>query len=165
MEIFWTEERTALVRAHREDGISASQSATVLGTTRNAVIGKWGRMKLPPRKPVAPPKPHQPRPRMSNRTLAFAGMLSADRAAPEPYHSTLSADAIPRQQRKTVATLAERHCRFPYGDPCGADFFFCGAVRTGADLPIDRGGLPYCAVHCRIAYGGQGRSLEGLKVA
>lgn len=164
MEIFWTEERTTTAVSHHDQGLSASQSAAVLGTTRNAVIGKWGRLKLPPRRAVPPPKAASAlRIRKGRSTIAFVGQSPRNTPQPEPYQSTQSADDIPRQQRKTMATLGERHCRFPYGDPHKPDFFFCGAARKDADTPIDRGGFPYCITHHQLAYGGYGRSLEGFK--
>jgi hypothetical protein len=39
--------------------------------------------------------------------------------------------------------LTDDTCRWPVGDPCAADFFFCGAP----PLP----GKPYCAAHCARA--------------
>jgi hypothetical protein len=40
--------------------------------------------------------------------------------------------------------LTSHSCRFPLGEPAGAETRFCGAQRLG-----DR---PYCPYHCRIAY-------------
>ncbi len=45
--IFWTDERSAELKRHWESGLSASESATKLGSvTRNAVVGKRHRLGL-----------------------------------------------------------------------------------------------------------------------
>jgi hypothetical protein len=52
--------------------------------------------------------------------------------------------AIPRSQRKTVETLHADDCRWPFGDPLGGDFYFCGKRK--------KDGSPYCDVHVRQAF-------------
>lgn len=166
----WTAERVEMLKAHHAGGLSASQSAAILGVTRNSVIGKWARLGLPKRRKEAPPKPPKVRPGRIFSTICHQpiGAVSklARTAQPEKqFDSKLSADDIPRQQRRSFDRLEERHCRWPYGDPGKPDFFYCGAVRKDPHIPIGAGGVPYCAGHCQTAYVGTGRSLGGLKVA
>ena len=54
---------------------------------------------------------------------------------------------IPASQRRTIYTLAEADCRWPYGDPGTSDFFFCGSPQADG---VDFCG-PYCAKHMRMA--------------
>lgn len=155
----WTEEQDELLKTHHTAGLSASQSAGLLGCTRNAVIGKWARMKLPPRRPVAPPQPRPrpyahgasilPRNKSAQRKRSHETRQAEQRFSPE---SVISTDDIPRQQRRTLLDLGERHCRWPCGDPGTPDFFFCGGIRKDAGKPIGNGGLPYCDTHCQAAY-------------
>jgi GcrA cell cycle regulator len=68
---------------------------------------------------------------------AFRALL-ANPALPAPAEEIV----IPLAERKTVATLTPRCCRWPIGDPKQPDFHFCGRERH-ADLP-------YCEIHaCR----------------
>src|SRR5262245_17742203 len=45
---FWTAERVAILKARRHERWTARAIAALLGCTRNAVIGKAGRLGLPP---------------------------------------------------------------------------------------------------------------------
>ena len=147
----WTDENDKRAAAYHKQGLSAAKAAVLLGTTRNAVIGKWGRMKLPQRRSGGCEVKKQRRPKGQDAGVA-SGLRAVVRRAthgpelePRPVpKSVMDPHDIPRQQRKTMETLGPRHCRFPYGDPLSKDFFFCGAVRDAE--------RPYCAAHCRIAY-------------
>lgn len=156
----WPQERTDLAKIHHADGLTATQSAAILGVTRNALIGKWGRLGLSRRRPVGHAPVHVRRVRghdagTASAIAAVQRRRKAKESKPEatPFIETAApVDTIPRQQRKTMATLGERHCRWPCGDPGSPNFFFCGGVRKDAHIPIERGGLPYCAAHCQSAF-------------
>ncbi len=49
----------------------------------------------------------------------------------------------PLDQRKSIETLMANDCRWPIGDPQGADFHFCGKQKLD--------GHPYCDFHVRRA--------------
>jgi hypothetical protein len=51
---------------------------------------------------------------------------------------------IPLAERKTMATLLPGDCRWPFGDPLGQDFHFCGKRKTD--------GHPYCDFHMERAF-------------
>jgi GcrA cell cycle regulator len=53
----WTEEEVAQLRDLTEQGLAASAIGRRMGKTRNAIIGKWGRMgdRAPRRRPHGPP--------------------------------------------------------------------------------------------------------------
>jgi GcrA cell cycle regulator len=144
----WTDERVELLKKLWADGLSASQIAAELGgITRNAVIGKVHRLGLSGR--AKSPSSASPRPRKTRSS----GMLRVSRPAmrgntalayeyePEPEPELIE---IPVEQRKTLLQLNERTCRWPIGDPGGADFFFCGGETANE--------LPYCSYHSRVAY-------------
>jgi GcrA cell cycle regulator len=145
-------------------GWTAAQAAAYYGITRNAMLGKWKRMGLcqprpaPSERPlVRPPAIRQraPKPALGRAERLRRGWLPPE---VEAVASALSPDDIPRYQRRTIETLGERHCRFPYGEPGKPDFFFCGGVAET--------NLPYCTDHCRVAFNGAPRrNLEHMKAA
>lgn len=156
-ESIWTPEKCELLAKLWAEGLSCSQiAARIGGVSRNAVIGKRVRLGLPERKnpnyagqrsrrshdvskraaakkspaprrePVARPKSH-----------ALFG-------APEPFVPADGELVIPLNERQTVVTLENHHCRWPIGDPQEADFHFCGKSKVA--------GLPYCEFHARRAF-------------
>src|SRR5437868_866615 len=158
----WTDERVELLKKLWADGLSASQIAAELGgITRNAVIGKVHRLGLSGR--AKSPSSASPRPR---KTRAHPHMLRAARPvmrgntalAPvydydvdaEPEHID---NVIPMGQRRNILELTEETCRWPIGDPGGADFFFCGGQTVTS--------LPYCSYHSRVAYQPAGDRRRG----
>jgi len=145
----WNDERVATLKRLWIDGLSAAQIAGELGgVTRNAVIGKVLRLGLEGRKPrvAAPPRPKKPR-RLDGPHAARPARLLAVAAPPVPV-SVPEPDPtpmlIPLGQRCTLLELKAHSCRWPVGDPCAADFFFCGGRAVE--------GLPYCGHHVRLAY-------------
>jgi GcrA cell cycle regulator len=63
----------------------------------------------------------------------------------KPYVDDPRVDAdVPLSQRRSFLELDSSTCRWPVGDPCQSDFFFCGA------RPLE--GKPYCAAHDARAY-------------
>jgi len=149
----WTEPRVDLLKKLWADGLSASQIAAELGgITRNAVIGKVHRLGLSGR--AKSPASTTPRPR---KARAHAQMLRVPRhtmrgntALAPAYELEVDSEPevidniIPIGQRRSLLELTEETCRWPIGDPGGADFFFCG----GKSIT----GLPYCSYHSRVAY-------------
>jgi GcrA cell cycle regulator len=124
----WTDERISDLVRLWDAGHTASHIGKAIGVSKNAVIGKAHRLKLPPRpspirqsavprapKPVPPPAPKRiakVRPRPIFRAARAAGNGAA--------------------------------CLWPIGDPSTADFHFCGAEAVA--------GKPYCDEHCARAY-------------
>ncbi len=52
--------------------------------------------------------------------------------------------AVESLQRCTLLELAPGQCRWPVGDPCAADFAYCGNRAVA--------GFSYCVGHARMAY-------------
>jgi len=76
------------------------------------------------------------------------GMLLSESLAMFPIRKPTSPifqpePIIPVGQRKTMETLMADDCRWPIGDPQGADFHFCGKRKVD--------GHPYCDFHVRRA--------------
>ena len=150
----WNDERVELLKKLWAEGLSASQIAGRLGSvTRNAVIGKVHRLGLSGRATTSRMKSHRPRarsaaikrqakPRFANTgNSAFRALYQGDA---EPYVPPAEELVIPLNERKTIQTLEEGHCRWPIGDPQEADFHFCGKNKVA--------GLPYCEFHARRAF-------------
>ena len=144
----WTVERIEQLRNFVISGLSCSQIAVEIGVTRNAVIGKIHRLGLAPGRPAArlarvcPPRAR--RPRLSPQRH-FLNLFSAE----APYMADFEAAPIASANRCTLAELAQDKCRWPIGDPCEADFVFCGNDAVA--------GFSYCARHARMAYRVAGR--------
>ena len=158
----WGDEKTALLKKLWGEGMSASQCAERIGgVTRNAVISKVHRLKLPhratngyerrknnhlsgwqrmkrqskPAKKPAAPKPMTPLQKVYARSPQF----EADGFVPAGEELV-----IPPEKRKTVLTIEAGECRWPIDDPRSPDFHFCARPQVP--------GLPYCRDHCVRAY-------------
>ncbi len=153
----WTDDRVELLRKLWGEGHTAAEIAKKLGeVTRNAVIGKAHRLKLPSRvSPIQAAKKKSAKPANSNVNAAKA------KVKPSPVAIT------PKQTRKTVLKSAKvpptvsahntptgaliplvdlkaGQCRWPSGDPRKEQFGFCGEPSME--------GLPYCTNHATMAY-------------
>jgi GcrA cell cycle regulator len=122
----WTEAQIADLKRLWTAGHSTSRIGTVLGVSKNAVIGKAHRIKLPPR-----PSP-----------IRYS-------SAPKKPKRALFPKRVPKIQIRLVFKPTRPRngapsCLWPTGDPGDVDFHFCG----GKTVP----GRPYCPEHCARAY-------------
>ncbi|WP_142416235.1 GcrA family cell cycle regulator [Bartonella massiliensis] len=164
----WTCERVELLKKLWSEGLSASQIAAQLGgVSRNAVIGKVHRLKLPGRGKTAPgsaraqkspagSSPSSPRVRRSTSTASPINTPPADveektlkpefvaEAVKEIDMSAKSNVVVPISRQLNLLQLSENTCRWPIGDPLSADFHFCGADSDENS--------PYCAFHAKLAF-------------
>ncbi|MGF7157091.1 GcrA family cell cycle regulator [Bartonella heixiaziensis] len=163
----WTCERVELLKKLWSEGLSASQIAAQLGgVSRNAVIGKVHRLKLPGRgkttqgasraqKTLVGASSSTPRIRRTTSTVlptnvascsVGAAALKIDIVAEDVTEVDVSAksNVVPISRQLNLLQLSENTCRWPVGDPLSSDFHFCGA---------DSGeNGPYCAFHAKIAF-------------
>lgn len=148
----WSEPRVDSLKKLWADGLSASQIAAELGgITRNAVVGKVHRLGLSGRakSPSSSSRPRKPRrtqmvgvrPSMRGNSALANGFASAFVDQAEPV---MIEEIVPIGQRRTLVELNENTCRWPIGDPCCQEFFFCGGA------PVT--GHPYCSYHSMVAY-------------
>jgi GcrA cell cycle regulator len=142
----WTEARVALVVAHYWAGLSAAQSAGLVGgVSKNAVVSKRRRLGLLARVAPAAPRecrvaaPAVRRHDLDRRILRFLGPPPPQRVEPLPdMDAATPADAAP----KTLMALACGDCVWPLGpaeEPGHYRTRFCGA-------PVAALGR-YCAAH------------------
>lgn len=124
----WTDERVEILKKLWAKETPAAEIAEVLGTTRNAVIGKAHRLGLSAKKSAAADK---------KNASGEGKNTSASRSKTK--------ESPPKRKGKTgLLDLTERTCRFPIGHPDKKGFHFCG------EPPLP--GKPYCAEHCAVAY-------------
>ncbi len=104
----WTEAQIADLKRLWIAGHSTSHIGTILGVSKNAVIGKAHRIKLPPR-----PSPIR---------------HSSEPKKPKPVRFP---KRLPKIQRQPVFKPGRPRngapsCLWPIGDPGDVDFHFCG---------------------------------------
>lgn len=147
------------------DGLSATQIAERMGggLTRNAVIGKLGRLGLtsgsgrkgvprsrkvktaPKAAPAVPPLGETKKHRQPG--LAFHGGASPaakSRDAIPETQAIVEPAMAPDGEPFTVLTIRAGTCKWPIGDPREAGFHFCGRPAEA--------GAPYCRAHEARAY-------------
>ena len=133
------------------EGFSTAEIGRRLGMTKNAVIGKAHRLKLPPRSsPIRgqtadtqrAPKPK----RVSEPTLASLRVHVPSAPPPALAAAPLPAPcpAMPRSPASPYPGRDRLPCSWPLGQPGRAEFRYCDA----AVVP----GKPYCGEHCQRAY-------------
>lgn len=167
----WSEDRVNRLTKLWADGLSAAEIAAELGhVSRNAVLGKIHRLKLPPKFDAA-----ELLQRRINGEARRARKLAQDPSSPAAiscpprrarpgkiagslFQPTFARAALESQVRKPVDTdtpmsepevfgvtlidLTNLTCRWPKGDPLADDFMFCG--ETSANF---KEGRPYCPFH------------------
>lgn len=150
VETFWTPERVERLTAMRAEGFSFGQIGGALGCTRNAAIGKAGRMGIPRHKRVVTSTSTVKRKRVTRVARNVNGhalkiveiMETADPMElppTEPVNPTKLLD------------LALGQCRWPCAGE-GLETIFCGGEVVK--------GLSYCGGHCRLAYQKPGRRVS-----
>lgn len=141
----WTETAMRQLRELWSDPAnSAASIAGTMGCSKNAVVGKAHRMKLPGRpSPIhrasgAAPRPPAPRAVPPPILRPVTSRPVTSRPAPPPAApAPPAAMAVPRPS-------PVRSCCWPEGEPGTPAFRFCGDPTSP--------GRPYCAPHCRAAY-------------
>jgi len=166
--IQWTEAKTADLCDLWQRGLSASECARDLGTkyqtyfSRSAVIGKVFRLGLcgqrkPPQvlqtiKARVRARPTRSRKQSTKTHVRRALRLNGHFEIHDQIDAQLPVEMpmadVPIEQRKSLVELTNYTCRFPYGEPGNANFFFCG--KPEADLLRHR---PYCRFHSVRARG------------
>jgi GcrA cell cycle regulator len=118
----WTQTDDDKPRALWADGHTCSQIAREIGgRTRNSVISRINRIKLPPRKTLV-----QARHVRVDHDVDLVHAIDAEEAKPKPLPSQ-RADDIPRI---AADDLAPHHCRFIPGDPRAGGKLYCGLTKT-----------------------------------
>ena len=147
--MFWTDERTERLKALWADGLSASKIADILGDiSRNAVLGKVHRLKLPERRSFRMSRVAANRKRVRQPRQKFGAPRPALRVVANPKPPTYQDSAIweaePGIPPVPLLEAEDGMCRWPLGDPKQPGFGFCGAHQAP--------GLSFCDRHARLAF-------------
>ena len=137
----WTPEREEKLKDLWKKGHTASQIATLIGsTTRNAVIGKAHRLNLEARA-------------VSKRTLS-ARTSTESSTKPEiktqrlgrkaKFKALLLDKSFEPENPIKLEELTDETCRWPIGHPYEEKFYFCGRK------PMEK--FPYCQLHVLYAF-------------
>jgi len=126
----WTPETVRQLEEHWKAGTSISDIVKDMKISKNAIIGKAHRLKLPIRtRGKSGPKTHI-------RSRTAPGIRVRQRVG---ANVTFNPDGL-----ISLVKLGPHDCKWPVGDPREDDFGFCGATR------MDRS--PYCKQHVEVAY-------------
>ncbi len=147
----WTVERVEELKTRWvTKEYSSSAIAVMMGTTRNAVLGKIHRLGLSePNFDVQERKRKLREERIAQGWIPFGKKRQRLRQVPRQWRRKLweqsKSDDPPQKQPENGITLMDlrlHHCRWPLGD--GPAKFFCG------DTAVEK--LSYCPQHCLMAY-------------
>jgi hypothetical protein len=148
----WTEERIALLRRMHRDGCSFSEIGDALGVSKNACIGKAGRLGLEKRRVGARSGSRKPKdPRGKPEKVAHKTVLRVVRAGYGSglrIASSVSADlpiftcVDPDSLNKSLDDLGAHECKYIAGDPRD------GALYCGHPI-FERS---YCQAHFERCY-------------
>lgn len=146
----WTPERDQILTARWAAGEVSSAIALAMGVTRNAVMGRVQRLKLPSRpSPIKPARKDIPpaRKRVASQASPRLRPPAETRRKPGGVSSLNSAPAVASNGAAGVlfGELRPEHCRWPlWGMERPAEFAFCGCPKAE--------GRPYCAGHAARAF-------------
>lgn len=142
----WTDDRVELLRKLWGEGHTAAEIAKKLGNvTRNAVIGKAHRLKLPSRvSPIQSNKAKKVKAANTNIKVVKPVDTKEKKTRETKLPPTVSAHDKPTGPLIPLNELKAGGCRWPSGDPRHDDFGFCGEKSMT--------GLPYCMDHAQLAY-------------
>jgi GcrA cell cycle regulator len=151
----WTDDEDKLLAEMYEKGLSASQIAKKIPgrSSRNAIIGRIHRLKLPPRAPrpvtgkrdglIARPSRSFRQPQLSKEATRILRELAAQMK--ETATVVEKPDVAGPVGGVALLDLTPSSCRWPINSPPRfGEFRFCGAHRAE--------GRPYCQRHADIAY-------------
>ena len=152
----WTDDRIARAKKLAGEGLSFSAIAADLGgVTRNAVIGKLGRLGIKKKCLGQPRRRTSPIPKAQrNGGAVLFGIRSraaekSRNAAPQqsvdfdelPSSEATSLPAEPPRNIVSLFDLRPEHCRWPISDHNDKTIGFCGADRLDDTVS-------YCSHHC-----------------
>lgn len=137
----WTPERIGELEKLWAEGHSTAEIGRRLGVSKNAVVGKAHRLRLPGRQSPIDPSRRQSRKPAAPRAKAATTRRPIPAADVKP---AVAAPPPPPRPKKRAKAVSGPSCQWPFGDPRLPGFHFCGA-------PAEPG-KPYCDEHCALAY-------------
>jgi GcrA cell cycle regulator len=159
----WTDEKIELAKKLWREGKSGTEVSMACGwgtAARSAVIGKMHRLGIPSPAlfcvhSAAKTRPKRARsspPRVQTAkqtalkppTAGWKGIFRTTGSPQEPFVPSSKELDIPIKERRSLANLEAKDCKWPIGDPQKKDFHFCNREHVP--------GLPYCEHHARRAF-------------
>lgn len=143
----WSDERVLKLREFWDRGLSTTVIGARLGVSKGAVCGKVNRLGLS--RGIARSGKAK-----SQKVKENAKPMRREECSEPRRHDDYRSppEDLPRPEVQLLtADLEDHHCRYPYGDPKGEDFTFCGRER----IPL----LAYCEAHARRCF----TSVEAAK--
>ena len=161
----WDEETIALLCKLVADGLPFSAIAERMGApSRSIPLAKAYRLGLKvnsaraKRQKPGPKKRKHAHGQDRSGSNARFGTISRSKPNVAPQPHVAEPDLfIPVAERRTLDDLTHTCCRWPYGDPKAADFYYCGDPKAAdfyycgkTKVPIPS--APYCEFHMRRAH-------------
>ena len=151
--IDWTDQTVSILRALWDEGHSTAEIGRRMHTTKNAIVGKAHRLRLPSRQ--SPIRERlltraAPAPRRGPQASTLTTSPPTRAAAPLSQQTALPPSqpmAVPSKTRASSPPFAltlRGCCQWPLGEPGSPDFHLCEAPAVAS--------RPYCEEHCRRAY-------------
>lgn len=131
----WTKEAIDILIAHRDAGLTSGQIATLLGISRNAVMGKLNRLGLVGGDPSKPKK--------KNKPIKSPEPVIIVEVEPEPEVIEAPVESILDGSPRTILTIRNGECKWPLGASMDRPRFFCGEPCLGR---------VYCEHHSKISF-------------
>ena len=130
----WTDKKIAQLKELWKKGTLAEKIAEVLGTTKNAIIGKASRLQCAPRKLGrlnSGPRQVSKQPRATRKEVLESILSEMEPENPTPLEN-----------------LTDAQCRFPLGKEEEAPTFFCGRQPWAGSR---KHAPTYCKYHVYVA--------------
>jgi len=136
----WNTEKEEKLRQLWKQGHSGSQIANMLGnTTRNAVIGKAHRLKLPARSVS-----RKSTTKVASRDKSISQVKNQKLGRKAKFKALLLDKNFEEENPTTLEDLNEDHCRWPLGEKMKPATFFCGRKTLEK--------FSYCKLHVLYAF-------------
>jgi len=126
---YWTDEKDQALRGYWDQGLTGSQIAQNMRTTRSAILARARRIRCAAR--VSEDAKASANPRKKRNVTAFnfsearkSGRDPLANLAKEPYVSRETI-VMPPEKRLPLEALEISHCRYPHGET--PPYAFCGA--------------------------------------
>ena len=147
----WTDDKVSELRELWDQGLPTSQIGTILGFTKNAVVGKAHRIGLE-RRP-SPIKRSIMKPDRKKARAPLMPNLSVNLKSDEDFKHTKDKkeNLIKKKNSENFLLLLNNQigCEWPIGHPNEKSFYFCG--RTSLK------DFSYCKLHLLYAYQPKGK--------
>ncbi len=141
-ERFWTPAKCDLLTTMWRAGWASSSIARMLGTSKNAVLGKADRLGLAGRpSPILRDRPNK---RHIKKRAVAKEVLDQGCIKPGPECIETPSECIDQAPGGNGKARDAKPCQWPIGEPRSKGFHFCGADALE--------GKPYCEEHCERAY-------------